>query len=144
MMIQKINHSLHALLSTWGGSLRFTVAICAFFSLWMSVIDIVNCFQNTIRDINDEVFMSLPPSCKKWFKLCHPNIKLPENKEKLIMQLLNVCQGSVDAGQKWNELFDKALGKMNITRSSRDLVVRTRRIDGDLATLNVSTDDVLI
>ena len=88
--------------------------------------------------------MPLPPCCKEWIKLIHPNIALTENKEKLIIQLFNACQGSVDAGQKLNKLFDKVLGKMSITRSLTDFVVHDRRIDGDLLMLNVSIDDVLV
>ena len=44
-----------------GDSLRFTIAVSAFFSLWLSVADVVNCFQNTMRDLNDETHMRLPP-----------------------------------------------------------------------------------
>ena len=40
-------------------------------------------------------------------------------------------------------LFNKALGKFDITRSSRDLAVRDRRVNGYLVILNVSTDDAL-
>lgn len=127
-----------------GDSLRFTVAVCAFFSLWVSVLDIVNCFQNTMRDLDDEIFMYLPPHYRQWFKLRYPNISLPETAEKLIIRLFNVCQGNIDAGLQWNRLLTKILAQLNIHRSMRDLAVYVGKLDGCMVILNVSTDDILV
>ena len=65
-----------------GGNLRFAVAICAYFLLWMPVVDIVNCLQNTMRDASDKVYMGLPPYDKECFKLHHSNTKTPDGKVK--------------------------------------------------------------
>ena len=103
--------------------MRFTVAVSAFYSLWLSVADIVNCFQNTMRNLDDKIYMKLPPYYLEWFELRHPNIPLPQTKEKLILRLFNVCQGSVDVGMQWNALFNKVISKLGIHRSMRDLAV---------------------
>ena len=100
-----------------GDSLRFTVAVSAFYTLWLSVADVVNCFQNTMRDENDRICMSLPPHYLEWFKLRFPNIPLPDTKEKLIIRLFNVCQGSADAGKRWNNLFNKIMSKLGLQRT---------------------------
>ena len=63
-----------------GDSLIFTICVSAFFNLWLSVSDIVNCFQNTMRDMDDKTCMNLPPCYKEWFALSYPNITLPQAK----------------------------------------------------------------
>ena len=68
-----------------GDSLRFTVVICTYFLLWMSVVGIVIFFQNTMICASDNFCMGLPPYYKEWFKLRHPNIKITYGKVKLIM-----------------------------------------------------------
>ena len=65
------------------------------------MIDVVNCFQNTMRGPNDPVHMSLPPYYRQYFENRHPNIKLLDSKY-LVVQLFNACQGGVDAGKLWN------------------------------------------
>ena len=35
-----------------GDSLHFKIAVSAFFSLWISAIDIMNCFENTMKKYN--------------------------------------------------------------------------------------------
>ena len=87
--------------------------------------------------------MGLPPYHKEWFKLSHPNIKILDGKEKLIVQTFNVFQGSADVGKKWNDLFNKVLEKLDITRSSSVLAMCVCRINGAIVILNVSTDDAL-
>ena len=74
-----------------GDSLCFTVAISAYFNLWMSVADVENCFQNTLCSLEDKIFMLLLPYYKEWFKLRYLNIRLPHTKGKLIIYLFNVC-----------------------------------------------------
>ena len=44
-----------------GDSVRFTVSTCAYFLLWMSVVDIVHFFQSSMRDESDKLCMDLPP-----------------------------------------------------------------------------------
>ena len=44
-----------------GDSLQFTIGVSAYYNLIMPMIYVVNCFQNTMRGPNDQVYMSLPP-----------------------------------------------------------------------------------
>lgn len=126
-----------------GDSLWFTVGVSAYYNLILLMIDVVNCFQNTMRGPTDPVYMSLPPYCRQWFENRHPNIKLPDSKS-LVVQLFNVCQGGVDAGKLWNEYIDRVLSQLNIHRSMRYLAIYARIIDNELIMLNVSTDDILV
>ena len=96
-----------------------------------------------MRDKYDKIHMVLPPHYKECFKLRHPNIKLTDGKVNLIIQLFNVFQGSADSRKKCNNLPNKVLGKLDITRSSRDLAEHARRVNGALVILNVSTDNTL-
>lgn len=127
-----------------GESLRFAAAISACFNLWVSAMDIVNCFQNTIRSLDDKTHMTLPPYYKEWFRLRHPHIKLPKVLGKLVICLFNACQGNIDAGREWNKLLTKALGALNMHRPMRDLAAYCRKVDGCMAIINVSTDDLLV
>ena len=97
-----------------------------------------------MRDLNDATHVRLPPYYVEWFKLRYPNMPLPDGKVQLVIRLFNVCQGSVDAGMKWNQLLNKVMGKLGIHRSMRDLAVYSRKIDGAMGILNVSTDDILV
>ena len=53
---QRKNHSPTCLRD----SLRFKTCVSSFFNLWMYVSDIMHCFQNTMRDMDDKIFMTLP------------------------------------------------------------------------------------
>ena len=64
--------------------------------------------------------------------------------EPLVVQLLNICQGGVDAGMMWNEHFDRVLSILDIQRSKRDLAVHARVIYIEIVIMLVSTDDFLI
>ena len=68
--MHKVNNSCSP--TCLADSMRFTLAVPAYFSLWISVADIVNCFQNTIRDPKDKVYMCLPPYYLEWFNFTHP------------------------------------------------------------------------
>ena len=59
------------------------------------------------------------------------------------MQLFNVLQVNTDTGKLWNENFDRALSKVNIHRSMRDLEACARINDEDLVILKVSNDEIL-
>ena len=48
-------------LTCLGDIFQFTITISTFFDLWMSISDIVNFFSNTMRDLDDMIFMYLPP-----------------------------------------------------------------------------------
>ena len=124
--------------------MRFAIGVSAFFNLWLSVSDIVNCFQNTMRYMDDKTCMNLPLYYKEWFALHYPNIPLPHAKEKLIVRLFNVFQGSACAGRQRNLLFTKVINQLGIHRSMRNLAVYSRKVDGVMVIINVSTDDVLV
>ena len=78
-------------------SIRFTICFSAYFNFTISLIDIVNCFQNTMRSPDTPVHMHTPPWCREWFKNRNPNTPLSDA-ELLVVQLFNVCQGGIDAG----------------------------------------------
>ena len=120
------------------------LAASACFALWISIADIVNCFQNTIRDTKDKFYMCLPSYYLEWFNLTYPNTKVTIDKDHLVVQLINVCQRSTDVARFWNHHFDRVLGTLGLHRSMRDLVVCDRKVYEKLAILNMSTDDVLV
>ena len=126
-----------------GDSLRFTAGVSAHCNLIMSMIDVINCFQNTMRGPTDPVYVNLPPYYRQWFENIHPKIKLLDSKY-LFVQLFNVCQGGVDAGKLWSGHFDRVLSKLNVHRSMRGIAVYARIIDNELIILNVSTDGILV
>ena len=133
--IDKVNNSHSP--TCLADSMRFTLTVSACFS------NIVNFFQNAIRDPKDKVCMCLPPYYLEWFNFTYPNTRVTLNKGRLVVQLFNVCQGSTYAGRLLNQHFDRVLGKLGLNRSTWDLAVCARKVDGDLIILNVSTDDVL-
>ena len=107
------------------------------------MIDVFNCFRNTMRGPNDPVCMSMSPYYQEWFENKYPNIKLPDSK-LLVVQLFNVCKGGVDTGKLWNQHFDRVQSKLDIHRSMRDLAACARNFDNELIALNVFTDDILV
>ena len=72
--------------------LRFTIGVSTFFNLWMSVSDIVNFFQNTMINMDNKMFMTLPPCYREWFQSRYPHIPLLQYPGKLIVRLFDVCQ----------------------------------------------------
>ena len=88
--------------------------------------------------------MYLPPYCLEWFNLKYPKTGVNLEKGHLVVQLLNVCQGSIDTGPLWNQRFERVLGKLGFHRSMQDLEVHARKVDGELVTLNSSSDDLLL
>ena len=103
--------------------MRFTLAASSYFSLWISVADIVNCFQNTIRYPKDKIFMCLQPYYLEWIDFTYPNDRVTLNKVRIVVQLFNVCQCSIDAGRLWNQHFDTVPEKIGLNSLMRDLVV---------------------
>ena len=52
--------------------------------------------------------------------------------DKPVVQLFNVCQGSVDASVYWNADFNRALSLLDVHHSMRDLAVCVHVIDNKL------------
>ena len=70
--------------------MRFNLAVSTYFALLILVADIVNSFQNTIRDPKDKVYMWLLPYYLEWFNFTHPNTKLTLDKGHLVVKIFNV------------------------------------------------------
>ena len=90
--INKVNNSHYT--TCLADRMRFNLAILAYFYMWISVVGIVNFFQNTIRDTKEKDYMHLPPYYLEWFNFTYPNVKVTLDKGRLVVQLFNVCQVS--------------------------------------------------
>ena len=94
--INKVNNSCSP--ACLEDSMKFTLAVSTHFALWISVADIVNCFQNIIRDSKDKDYMCLLPCYLEWFSCTYHNTAVILFKGRLVVQLFNVCEGSTVAG----------------------------------------------
>ena len=70
--------------------------------------------------------MHLPTYYHEWFNFTCPNTKVNLDKGRLVVQLFNVCQGSIDVGSLWNQHFDRVLGNLGFHLTMRDLVAHAK------------------
>jgi len=101
-------------------TIRATVAISASETLTLGVLDVTNAFQNTIKDPNSRMHVTIPPHYLQWFKHCFPNVKTQENKTGCCLQVCNGMQGDKAAGREWNVILNKALCVFGFIRIPTD------------------------
>ena len=79
--------------------MRYNLDFSECFALWTLFAEIVNCFQSTIRDPKDKVCIFLSPCCLEWLNCSYFNAEVSLDKCRLVVQLLNVCQGHAKVGR---------------------------------------------
>ena len=96
-------------------SLRITIALAAAFGLSLSLIDVVNAYQNTMLNEEQMCYIYPPPFYVEWFRSRHPTIILPDTtKVRLVVQAMNALQGTKPAGKQWNDRLTCVLNALGI------------------------------
>ena len=108
------------------------------------MLDVVNCFQNTINDISRRAHASLLPFCLYWFKSRHPQHRLPSG-VKLIAKALSAMQGQRGARNPWRKRLQSILQDLQMKRCNSDhgLFVISSSTSKTLI-LFISTDGALV
>ena len=124
-------------------SIRFKVGMSPYLNLMSSLVDMLNCFQNTMMPLTDPVCMNIPSCNRERFSNIKPNITMSDY-ELLLVQLFNAFKGGVDTRMLWNEHFDRFLSILDVHRSMRDLSVFARIMCIDLVIMLFFVDDFII
>ena len=127
-----------------GDSIRICLAFSAEHGLTLYIIDIHNAFQNTLFNINECVYMHLPPYYLQWFKMYYPNYKLPSTKTFYILQSIHAIQGTKPAGKQWHDMIKQFFLKFGLKQNATDNAVFALTRGSDIIILLSETDDFLI
>ena len=94
-----VNHSLSPTIVT--GACCMTLMHAAVFCLTFAIIDVVNCFQNTLQEEHECFVSTAPPYYLGWFCKKYPEIKIANSpSHKDVLQLIKGLQGDKSIGRK--------------------------------------------
>ena len=124
-------------------SIRFTLCYAATNSLILGLMDVENCFQNVVKEVEKRVVVTTPPFFMQWFKLRYPDIKIQDDDGKYVLQINNGIQGDREIGREWYILLKRILEKFGCKQCPFELAVYFYKQDNDIILINTSTDDFL-
>ena len=125
-------------------TIRLTLSFASSQGLIIGILDVVNCFQNTLVAINERLVVTTPPYWMDWFKLRYPECKLKQDpNDKYVIQICNGIQGDRAIGRRWYLMLVKILDIFGCKRCPTESALFIYRKDGDILIVNCSTDDLL-
>lgn len=63
-------------------------------------IDIGSTYQTNLQELQQRVFVKVPPLYIEWFKDRYPKHQLPPTKTICVLQTVHSIQGTISAGNK--------------------------------------------
>ena len=123
--------------------LRLVLAWSASLGLQCSILDVENCFQNEACDPEKRIFITAPPLYIEWFKETYPDIKLPKNDGKWVLQTINGMQGRKDAGRNWYLLLKNILEDFGFSMCPAEPALFVYYEGSESLVVVTSTDDFM-
>ena len=108
------------------------------------MIDVVNCFQNTLQAEHERLIITAPPYYLSWFQKNYPEIKIEDSPlGKYIFQMIKELQGDKPIGRKWCLLIKKLLKSFGFVTYQVEPALYLFRHNDKMMIMNTSTDDFL-
>ena len=124
--------------------LRLTMMLASANRLTLAIMDVENCFQNTLLEEKHRVIVTMPPLYLDWFRKEYPNYKIDRSPSgKYVLQALKGLQGDKKIGRAWYLLLKKLLEKFGCVQCLEELALYKYEKDGFFLLVNTSTDDFL-
>ena len=83
-------------------AIKIVIAFAAAYNLILAILDVVNCFQNTMIPIEKCLYITLSPYYLEWFTETWPEVQLePDENNQYVVQTLNGIQGQKEVGRSW-------------------------------------------
>ena len=135
--------SSYAAIST-ADSIRISIAFAASRKMLIFGVDIGNCFQSNLQEVEKRVYIKVPPLYLEWFRDRYPKHPIPPTKTIYVLQAVHSIQGTRSAGNEWYEFSSKLFKKMGMVKNATDAAVFTFRLEDDLLIVLTNVDDFLI
>lgn len=128
------------------GPFRLTIHSAAAWSLTLAIMDVENCFQNTLLVEKEKVVVTIPPYYMEWFAREFPSYRIDNSPSgKYVLQALKGLQGDRKIGRKWYLLLKQLLCAFGCIQCLDEPALYKYGPDSDgyLLLVNTSTDDFL-
>ena len=123
---------------------RLTLAWSASRRLELAIVDVENCFQNTMVPEDERCVLHLPPYYMEWFTREYPGYKLDTSPSgRYVLVAMKGIQGEKPVGRKWYLLIKKILRKFNCISCPEEPALYIYDKDDGYMIINTSTDDFL-
>ena len=124
--------------------MRCLLAVAAAKRLRLSICDVENCFQNTIIEPSQRIFITSPFRYVDWFKDRYPDTKVRESKSgKYALQTINGMQGEKDAGANWYLTLVRIFQDFGLNKCPAEPALFTFYEGSEQLLIVTSTDDFL-
>ena len=121
-----------------GASLASVERLC------LAILDIENCFQNTLVEVEDRVVVTLPNFYMEVSKWEYPEYAIEESPSgKYVVQPQHGIQGDQSIGQKFYLTINGHVEKFGLLPCPQETTLCTYRKNGIILLVNTSSDDFL-